>query len=62
MVKESIWKIKIQMLFIIQKIHIQGGFRMSAIVAMDEETRRMEQYNDIVANIKPLMTTNKERN
>lgn len=28
---------------------------MSAVVAMNEETRRMEQYNDIVANIKPLI-------
>ena len=35
---------------------------MSAIVAMNEETRRMEQYNDIVANIKPLMTTGKGKN
>lgn len=32
---------------------------MSAVVAMNEETRRMEQFNDIVANIKPLMTTGK---
>ena len=56
---KSIWIIKIQMLFIIQKIHIQGGFSMSAVVAMNEETRRMEQFNDIVANIKPLMTTGK---
>ncbi len=35
---------------------------MSTVVAMNEETRRMEQYNDIVANIKPLMTTGKGRN
>lgn len=35
---------------------------MSAIVAMNEETRRMEQFNDIVANIKPLMTTGKGKN
>mgnify|MGYP007121849384 FL=1 len=35
---------------------------MSAVVAMNEETRRMEQYNDIVANIKPLMTTGKGKN
>lgn len=35
---------------------------MSAIVAMDEKTRRMEQYNDIVANIKPLMIVGKGRN
>ena len=55
-------EIKIQMLFIIQKIHIQGGFSMSAVVAMNEETRRMEQFNDIVANIKPLMTTGKGKN
>jgi len=59
---KSIWKIKIQMLFIIQKIHIQGGFSMSAVVAMNEETRRMEQFNDIVANIKPLMTVGKGKN
>lgn len=58
----SIWKIKIQMLFIIQKIHIQGGFSMSAVVAMNEETRRIEQFNDIVANIKPLMTVGKGKN
>ncbi len=32
---------------------------MSAVVAMNEETRRMEQFNDIVANIKPLMTVGK---
>lgn len=50
------------MLFIIQKIHIQGGFSMSAVVAMNEETRKMEQYNDIVANIKPLMTVGKGKN
>jgi hypothetical protein len=35
---------------------------MSAVVAMNEETRRMEQFNDIVANIKPLMTIGKGRN
>lgn len=35
---------------------------MSAIVAMNEETRRMEQFNDIVANIKPLMTVGKGKN
>lgn len=35
---------------------------MSVVVAMNEETRRMEQYNDIVANIKPLMTTGKGKN
>lgn len=35
---------------------------MSAVVAMNEETRRMEQYNDIVANIKPLMITGKGKN
>ncbi len=29
---------------------------MNAVIAMNEETRRMEQCNDIVANIKPLMT------
>ena len=39
-----------------------GGFGMSAVVAMNEETRRMEQYKDIVANIKPLMTTGKGKN
>jgi hypothetical protein len=35
---------------------------MSAVVAINEETRRMEQYNDIVANIKPLMTVGKGKN
>lgn len=35
---------------------------MNAVVAMNEETRRMEQFNDIVANIKPLMTTGKGKN
>lgn len=35
---------------------------MSTVVEMNEETRRMEQYNDIVANIKPLMTTGKGKN
>lgn len=35
---------------------------MSTIVAMNEETRRMEQFNDIVANIKPLMTVGKGKN
>ena len=35
---------------------------MSAVVAMNEETRRMEQFNDIVANIKPLMTIGKGKN
>lgn len=35
---------------------------MSTVVAMNEETRRMEQFNDIVANIKPLMTTWKGKN
>lgn len=35
---------------------------MSAVVAMNEETRRMEQYNDIVANIKPLMTVGRGKN
>ena len=35
---------------------------MSAVVAMNEETRRIEQFNDIVANIKPLMTTGKGKN
>ena len=35
---------------------------MSAVVAMNEEARRMEQFNDIVANIKPLMTTGKGKN
>ena len=32
---------------------------MSAVVAMNEETRRIEQFNDIVANIKPLMIVGK---
>ena len=35
---------------------------MSTVVAMNEKTRRMEQFNDIVANIKPLMTTGKGKN
>lgn len=35
---------------------------MSTVVAMNEETRRMEQFNDIVANIKPLMTVGKGKN
>lgn len=35
---------------------------MSTVVAMNEETRRMEQYNDIVANIKPLMTVGNGKN
>lgn len=35
---------------------------MSAVVAMNEETRRIEQFNDIVANIKPLMTVGKGKN
>ena len=35
---------------------------MSAVVAMNEETRRMEQFNDIVANINPLMTVGKGKN
>ena len=35
---------------------------MSTVVAMNEETRRIEQFNDIVANIKPLMTVGKGKN
>lgn len=35
---------------------------MSTVVAMNEEARKMEQYNDIVANIKPLMTVGKGKN
>ena len=35
---------------------------MSTVVAMNEETRRMEQYNDIAANIKPLITVGKGKN
>ncbi len=35
---------------------------MSAVVAMSEETRRMEQFNDIMATIKPLMTSGKGKN
>lgn len=35
---------------------------MNAVIAMNEETRRMEQFNDIVANIKPLMTVGKGKN
>ena len=48
--------------FIIKKIHIQGGFSMSAVVAMNEETRRMEQFNDIVANIKATYDCWKSKN
>ncbi len=35
---------------------------MSAVVAMNDETRRIEQFNDIMATIKPLMTTGKGKN
>lgn len=35
---------------------------MSAVVSMNEDTRRMEQFNDIMATIKPLMTTGKGKN
>ncbi len=35
---------------------------MSAVVAMNDETRRMEQFNDIMATIKPLMTSGKGKN
>ena len=35
---------------------------MSTVVAISEEIRRMEQFNDIVANIKPLMTVGKGKN
>ncbi len=35
---------------------------MSAVVAMNDEARRMEQFNDIMATIKPLMTTGKGKN
>lgn len=35
---------------------------MSVVVVMNEETRRMEQFNDIVANINPLMTVGKGKN
>ncbi len=35
---------------------------MSTIVSMNEETRRMEQFNDIMATIKPLMTSGKGKN
>lgn len=35
---------------------------MSVVVVMNEETRRMEQFNDIVANVKPLMTVGKGKN
>lgn len=35
---------------------------MSAVVAMNEETRRIEQFNDIVANIKLLMIVGKGKN
>lgn len=32
---------------------------MSAVVSMSEETRRIEQYNDTMANVKPLTTIGK---
>ena len=35
---------------------------MSKVVAMSNEERRREQYNDTIANIKPLMTIGKGRN
>ena len=35
---------------------------MSKVVAMSNEERRKEQYNDTIANIKPLMTVGKGRN
>jgi len=35
---------------------------MSAVVAMSEETRRIEQFNDMFANIKPLTTIGKGKN
>ena len=59
---EGIWKQKSRCFLLYKKLHIQGGFSMSAVVAMNEETRRMEQFNDIVANIKPLMTVGKGKN
>ncbi len=46
-----------------QNIYLrQEVFNMSAVVAMNEETRRMEQFNDIMATIKPLMTSGKGKN
>ena len=35
---------------------------MNSVVVMNEEARRMEQFNDIMATIKPLMTTGKGKN
>ena len=35
---------------------------MSVVVSMSDETRRMEQFNDIVANTKPLMVIGKGKN
>lgn len=35
---------------------------MSTVVSMNEETRRVEQYNDIMANVTPMMTIGKGRN
>lgn len=35
---------------------------MSVVVAMDEETRRIEQYMDVEANIRPLTTVGKGKN
>ena len=35
---------------------------MSAVASINEETRRKEQFNDIMATIKPLMTSGKGKN
>ena len=35
---------------------------MGTVVAIDNDVRRMEQYNDIYANIKPLTTVGKGKN
>lgn len=35
---------------------------MGTVLAMDDDVRRMEQYNDIYANIKPLTTVGKGKN
>lgn len=35
---------------------------MSTVVAMKEDVRKMEQFNDVMANIKPMQTIGKGRN
>lgn len=35
---------------------------MSTVISMNEETRRMDPFNDIMANITPLMAVGKRKN